>query len=287
MPMKKHLIPLIILVLLISACVSQGSTATTKNQPTETPAVQQPTDTPTSQLPTDTPTSQPPSETPTPLPPTDTPEPTATATIASTPTPDIPREQVEVPYEDRVIRGTLLGDGDIVVVLAPMWGLDRSSWMPFAKHVASLGYSALAFDFPGVGTSTGSFSFSATIPDALAVIDFLRERGYERIVCIGASMGADGCFGAGLLRPEMAGLVIIAGPPTTTAEEAATLLMPKLYLVGNEPDVKDEMNESYKLLPMPKEFKTINAKAHGTDLLHTDAADEFNEILVDFLESVR
>jgi pimeloyl-ACP methyl ester carboxylesterase len=185
-----------------------------------------------------------------------------------------------------VIRGTLLGDGEIAVILAPMWGEDRSSWLKFAKDIAPLGYAALAIDFPGAGASTGEFSFTKVNFDVVAVIDFLQGRGYDRIVCMGASMGAGACFEAALLRPTLTGLVVIAAPPSTTAEEAAALLLPKLFVVGDEPEVKSAMSEVYQVLPMPKQFQTLTDTAHGTDLLNTDSKDEFRDILVEFLEGI-
>lgn len=265
--MKRHYTLMLFGLLLFSGCANSA----TEVIPTTEPA-----------------TPLPPTDTPEPVAtqaPTDTPEPTATATIAYTPTAEIKTEQVEVPYEDRIIRGTLVGDGEIVVVLAPMFGENRSSWIAFAKHLASLGHTALAFDFPGFGASTGEFNFTATTFDALAVIDFLYEQGYEQIVCMGASIGASACYEVAVLRPNLAGLVIISAPVETTPEEAAILLMPKLLVTGDEPDVKGPMKETYQLLPAPKQFELINEKRHGTEMLNT--GDELRDILVDFLENLR
>jgi pimeloyl-ACP methyl ester carboxylesterase len=260
-------------LLLFSACANPAADVIPTTQPAETATPLPPTETPE------------PVVSPTPQPPTDTPEPTATATIAYTPTPEIKIEQVEVPYEDRIIRGTLVGDGEIVVVLAPMFSENRSSWIAFAKHLASLGYTALAFDFPGFGASSGEFNFTATTFDALAVIDFLLEQGYERPVCMGASVGAGVCYEAAVLRPNIAGLVIISAPVETTSEEAAILLMPKLLVTGDEPEVKGPMKETYQLLAAPKRFELINEKRHGTEMLNT--GDELRDILVNFLENLR
>jgi pimeloyl-ACP methyl ester carboxylesterase len=271
--MKRHYTLMLIGMLLFSGCA---------NRATEVIPTTQPADTKTPLPPTDTPE---PAVSPTPQPPTDTPEPTATATTAYTPTPEIKTERVEVPYEDRIIRGTLVGDGEIVVVLAPMFGENRSSWIAFAKHLASLGHTALAFDFPGFGASTGEFSFTATTFDALAVIDFLLEQGFERIVCMGASIGASACYEVAVLRPNLAGLVVISASVETTSEEAAILLMPKLLVTGDEPDVKGPMKENYQLLPAPKQFELINEKRHGTEMLNT--GDELRDMLVEFLENLR
>jgi len=270
--MKKHYALMLFGLLLFSECANPAAEVIPQTQRAETATPLPPTDTPE------------PTETASPLPPTNTPEPTATATISYTPTPEIKTEQIEVPYEDRIIRGTLVGDGEIAVVLAPMFGENRSSWIAFAKHLASLGYTALAFDFPGFGASSGEFNYTATTFDALAVIDFLLDQGYERIVCMGASVGAGACYEAAVLRPNLAGLVIISAPVETTSEEAAILLMPKLLVTGDEPDVKGQMKENFQLLLAPKQFELINEKRHGTEMINT--GDELRDMLVEFLESL-
>lgn len=282
--MKTQLVLIIIMFVLLTAC-GQTAETTLDLQSSRTPASA------LDHIPTISPTADPtptraPSETPTLPPPTNTSEPTPSATAENTPTPDIPRELVAVAYDDRIIRGTMLGDGETAVILAPMFGLSRSDWMPFAKHIVPLGYTALAIDFPGIGASTGNFSFTKVNDDIVAVVDYLLERGITRIVCMGASLGAGACFQAAVMRPELVGLVVIAAPPETTEEQSAGLLMPKLFLVGGEPDVKKDMDEVFALLPLPKEFKTINYPAHGTDLLHTESAEEFQDTLFEFLESL-
>lgn len=270
--MKRHTIMLLTGMLLLAGC---ANAATEAAPPTPTASPKPPTNTPT-QVPTSTPQL-----------PTDTPEPTPTATKEITPTPSIHKESVEVAYEDKVLRGTLFGEGDIAVVLAPMFGEPRGSWAKFANHIAALGYTALAFDFPGpFGSSTGTFKFDGVQFDVLEVIKFLRERGYERIVCMGGSIGATACLEAALLDPTLAGLVVISAPEEVTPEEADNLLMPKLLMTGDEAEVKGVLRETYELLTPPKKFIIINNKAHGTDLLNTDAKDEFIETLVEFLESL-
>lgn len=271
--MNTRLIPPVILLILLSACGSASADTIPTTVPTDTAVPPPATSTPE------------PTQTEKPSP-TDTPVPTPTASITPTPEPKIKSEQVQVTYEDKVIRGTLVGEGDIAVVLAPMFGEPRGSWIDFAKYIASLGYTALAFDFPGTGTSSGNFSFDGTTFDALAVIGYLREQGFERIVCMGGSLGGGACFEAAKIDLNLAGLVILSSPFNTTAEEVSELVMPKLLVVGNEPsDVTGPMRETFKLLPDPKQFETIPQKAHGTQLL--TAGDELRDLLVEFLENIQ
>jgi hypothetical protein len=54
----------------------------------------------------------------------------------------------------------MVGDGEIAVVLAPMFGEGRGRWLKFANYIAPLGFTAVAFDFPGpFGSSVGEFKF--------------------------------------------------------------------------------------------------------------------------------
>ena len=240
----------------------------------------------TTQLPASTATStldDPPTSTQSP--PTDTPEPVNSPTPAATATDEIFKERISLPRDENLIRGTLLGDGEVAVVLAPMFGESRGRWLKFAEHIAPLGYTAVAFDFPGPsGSSTGVFKFDQVQFDTLAVINHLKDRGYERIVCIGASIGASACFEAARIDPDLAGIVLISAPVETTVEDTAGLLMPKLLITGDEADVVDSLRGAYEIMPDPKQYVFINQKAHGTEMLNTD--DQLRDILVTFLDSI-
>jgi pimeloyl-ACP methyl ester carboxylesterase len=221
--------------------------------------------------------------------PTDTSTPTAAPTITPTPTQAIHQELVKAAYEDRVIRGTLVGEGDIVVILAPGFNETRGIWMRHARHFASLGYAALAFDFPGSGASTGTFSFTKLKSDVAALIKHLQqERAYERIVCAGVSFGGNACFEAAQDLPDLAGLVIISSQVrTTTSEEVAGLSMPKLMVIGIKSDpvlesVNEPMREVFELLPDPKQFESL--RLPETALL---SGDELLNLMVEFLEGIQ
>jgi pimeloyl-ACP methyl ester carboxylesterase len=218
-------------------------------------------------------------------PPTKTPKPTNSPTPAATATDAIYKERISVPRDENLIRGTLLGDGELAVVLAPMFNESRGRWLKFAEHIAPLGYAAVAFDFPGpAGSSTGEFKFDQVQFDALAVINHLKDMGYERIVCMGASIGASACFEAARIDPDLAGIVLISAPVETTAEDTAGLLMPKLLITGDEADVVDSLRGAYEIMPEPKQYVFINQKAHGTEMLNTD--DQLRDILVAFLDGI-
>ena len=232
--------------------------------------------------------------TPTPIPPTSTATqtpipPTPTATPAQTPTPKIPIETVNFVTEDGVkLVGSLVGgEGQVAVILGHMWGAGRGSWLPFAKLITTKGFTAFIFDFRGFGASEGYRSYSAKTQDVQAAVELLHERGYERIVCMGASMGGTGCVEAALLGADFEGVGVISGEIKLTTEQAATLTMPK-FLATEEgaPENVEEMESAHELLPEPKTFKVFPGSAHGTNLFHSVAGDEFRQMLLAFLEGL-
>ena len=120
-----------------------------------------------------------------------TPEPVPTATSVSA-------ETVTFTTEDNVaLSGTLFGDGKIAVILAHQGtpGTNQTAWHPFARLLSEHGYAVLAFDFRGVGQSAGKLVYRNLAMDVSAAVQFLQNRGYQKIVCIGASMGGRLAYG--------------------------------------------------------------------------------------------
>ena len=144
--------------------------------------------------------------------PTLEPMPTLAPTAVSKPPAAI--ETVSLTTDDNVtLSATLFGQGKLAVILAHQGteGTDQKSWQPFAEVLAEKGNAALTLDFRGRGQSKGYLQASQLIKDLNAAIQFLRGRGYQRIVCMGASMGGTACLRAALDH-DLAGLVVIASP---------------------------------------------------------------------------
>lgn len=235
----------------------------------------------------------------TPEPPTPTPLPTATPT--SVPIVEYSTETVSLITEDDIeLAGTLfLSEGNTAVVFAHMAGdnNDQQNWIPFAKKVAQRGITALTFDFRCYGKSDCGGKGSGSIllsRDVGAAIDFLREQGFERIVCIGASMGGRGCVDVAFDR-ELEGLIIVSGtgssdPDRQNLEDFVSPDMPKLFIVSENDHIFDRtasMTHLYESAPEPKIFKMFPGQAHGTELLSTKYGRELRETIFSFLEGIR
>jgi pimeloyl-ACP methyl ester carboxylesterase len=177
------------------------------------------------------------------------------------------------------------------------------SWHAFAKSIAARGISALTFDFRGMGRSVDPWGRStpenphpdSRYADTRGAIRFLREQGFSRIACVGASLGGIGCTLASL-GEDLAGLVVIASPAEVRVleqqypEDLVSPTMPKLFVVAEEDrysSVVRGIPRLYEVSPEPKEIRIFPGTAHGTELFSTEYGEEFSELLVGFLEGLR
>jgi len=205
-------------------------------------------------------------------------------------------EEVTFTAEDGIkLSGTLFGEGDVAIILAHQGtvGADQTTWQPFARLLAENGFTALTFDFRGVGKSEGKLETPRLIYDVNGAINFLHERGYDRIACVGASMGGTACLRAALDQ-QLAGLVVFAstmsiGSPTAAQDdELAHLNIPKLFLTasGDHSIVVNNTTRMYEVSAEPKALHIFeDMTEHGTDLFDTDVHDELTDVLLTFIVS--
>lgn len=78
-----------------------------------------------------------------------------------------------------------------MVIYLHEYGDDQTSWWPTAEDGAPSDPSAMTFDFRGHGASEGDHEDVASTPvDARATLAFAAAQGYQRVVLVGAGMGA-------------------------------------------------------------------------------------------------
>ncbi|MEJ2207927.1 MAG: hypothetical protein P8129_02690 [Anaerolineae bacterium] len=221
--------------------------------------------------------------------------PTSTPLPSPTP-PQVQPDRVSFVAEDGMrLSGTLfMGEGtkDIGVVLAHMGAhrADQRSWTSFAQIIAPQGFGALAFNFRP--------DRSKLDLDVRAAVEFLREQGYQRIVCMGASMGGTACLKAAV-DTDLAGVVVISSLWTTGSgstggalivrrADLAQLTLPKLFVTTDKDGngVPSTMKAMYQAAPEPKALKIFPGTVHGTDIFSTPQGDEFRGLLLGFLEDL-
>ena len=301
MKIKKNLLAglITLLILLVSACsASSTEQATVQIAEPEQPSAVVPEATQTyTSAPTETPR------------PTDTPvpsnTPTSTATIRPTKTPTALPENVEM-VEMRTPDGIdLVGylrkaetpiNESYVVVLAHGHTQSHKEWASFEQLLNENGITTMSFDFRGHGTSGGTDQFSTVGVDVQTVFDYLWQNGFERIVCIGASMGGSACLAAAVAA-DIDGLVMLSSPmnlPGTrlaTSPELQNLSIPKIFMFTDgdawvsEEDLQD-IHETAEIAGQPKSVYMYSGPAHGSGLFYDQDGEQVLAILLEFVSNL-
>jgi pimeloyl-ACP methyl ester carboxylesterase len=120
-----------------------------------------------------------------------------------------------------LLDGRIFGSGGRVgVVLVHMGrpGDSQADWTESARLLSREGYVVLSFDRRGVcpragaGCSRGTDDYASSWRDVVGAVDFLGERGTQRSIVVGASIGAmSSLYAAAAHRIEPAGLIELAG----------------------------------------------------------------------------
>lgn len=106
-------------------------------------------------------------------------------------------EKVNFTTEDGIkIAGTFYlpdNNNGVAVILSYQGtiGADQTTWQPFADLISQKGFIALTYDFRGKGQSEGSLDFTKLQNDLMAAVNYVNSRGFDSIVCMGASMGGN------------------------------------------------------------------------------------------------
>ncbi len=166
--------------------------------------------------------------------------------LAPVPPPPYREEEVHVPNGDVTLAGTLSlppkgGPFAAAILLTGSGAQNRDEelfgFRPFkilADHLTRNGYAVLRCDDRGVGGSTGNMSTSTTsdfAQDALAMFRFLQARSdieRSRIGFIGHSEGAEVAAMSAVRSPDVAFVILLAGP----ALPGDTIILSQIAALG-------------------------------------------------------
>lgn len=170
------------------------------------------------------------------------------------------------------ITGTLYGHGETAVILASVGGMSESQWSFFGKYLAENDFTVLAISSPD--------SQGDTVVLVSQAIEFLRDNGYRRIVCAGASNGASGCA-FNLTYPEITGLLLITYHGAANLSKVA---LPKLFIAGEEADPWRATTEAgFNKAGDPKDLILVpKTSGNGPSLLEVD--QNIKQQVLDFLK---
>ncbi|MEX2162335.1 MAG: hypothetical protein WD751_10540 [Anaerolineales bacterium] len=196
--------------------------------------------------------------------------------VPSTPTgPYLPEGQIFFENYAKVkFVGTAYGHGDTAIILANMGQGGQSQWDPFVEAVDKDKFTVITFSYAKPD------DYSEARQDAGFVFDAVREAGFVRVICIGASLGITACANLGH-KEEIIGLALVAGPnmgPGLSGE------YPKLFIAGAVDHWSDELEAIYESAAEPKTLILYEGIArHGTDMFHSQVKEQFLQDLLDFV----
>jgi hypothetical protein len=199
-------------------------------------------------------------------------------TLASTPT-SVPvppgKETIFDEAGGRNLAGTLYGEGETAILLANMSIGGQKQWDPFVAVVDKQKFTTVTFDYRNINDVS---------QDTDLILGWLKEQGFARVVCIGASLGTRACSSVAL-EPEIVGMVLIAGSVHHASVAEATY--PKLFISGALDRWAFDIQMGYEQAAEPKELVLFEEnRAHGTDLFSSKDGEQFLTLLIDFVNSL-
>jgi len=213
--------------------------------------------------------------------------------VAPVPPPPYREEEVNVPAEDVTLAGTLTlppkgGPFAAAILLTGSGSQNRDEelfgFRPFkilADHLTRNGYAVLRCDDRGVGGSTGEISKSTAADfaqDALAMFRFLQARSdieRSRIGFIGHSEGAEVAAMSSAKSPEVAFVILLAGP----ALQGDTVILSQIATLGRLQG-ESEANIGRGLAMQRHVFATVREQK-GWDELRSMLLDEMRRSVDD------
>ncbi len=233
------------------------------------------------------------------LPPTPTPvdqlaTPVATPTSPPpTPTPESfpgagPWEVSFQSVDGVTLHGTLYGQGEVGMVLAPTYPGEQAGWASFAQAAAEQGYRVLTFDFRGYGASEGEPGPVDAPADLSAAIAYLREHEASPIILMGAGEGGMAAIRVAGADPDIAGLVVLSSAREADGlqvgdADLGALSLPSLW-IGARTDMEQAVEEMFELAGgSDKELWIYEGiSLHGTYLFEGADADDLRRRLLEF-----
>ncbi|MDR7473817.1 MAG: alpha/beta hydrolase [Armatimonadota bacterium] len=197
---------------------------------------------------------------------------------------------IRFPTDDGMaIAGYEIGRGRTAVILSPMYATDQRIWFPLAEELARRGYTAITYDYRGIGRSGGRFVIAQTYRDALAAVAYATRRGPRPVVLIGASMGGTVSLKAAALRP-VAGVVVIASGMRFRGLDVRphlpTLRTPKLFIAGTgDQPFADSVRTMHMRTPPPKALRLYPTGAHGVHLFATPQGPAIRAEILTFVRT--
>jgi hypothetical protein len=178
--------------------------------------------------------------------------------------------------------GAEFGSGTVGIVMAHEYRSDLCGWVPYAVHLSTLGYRALAFDF---GDDLAG--------DVAAAAAQLRHDGVRTIILMGASMGASASLVvASRAPPAVVAVASLSGPAEYSGLDALGaarhLTVPVLFMDSlSDAGFTADARSMYAACPSRRrQLLLFPGNDHGTQLLEFTVEVQAFAALDRFVQSV-
>jgi len=183
------------------------------------------------------------------------------------------------------------GPDRLVIYLHEFRG-DQSEWWPHAEGQRAPAVSSMTLDFRGHGASTGDgIDVEGMIHDVIAAVNFARDRGFQRVMLVGAGMGAAVAIVAAVEVPDVTviGLSTPADFDALDTVAVVELVADRVQLIAMRDDISaaDSLRR-FRGLPNVDSTtaRLYPGSSHGVAILEgrsgADIRERFDELLATF-----
>jgi alpha-beta hydrolase superfamily lysophospholipase len=171
--------------------------------------------------------------------------------------------------------GHRFGSGRTAVVLVHQRRGSMCQWVPYAKRLAALGYTAFALDLRGNGDSQwrpypGNQRYGGDVSAAVKVV---RRLGAHKVFLVGASLGGSAAISAAAnTRPFVDGVVSVSGAAdlADAINAVPRVRVPSLFVAGaGDTDFANDARRLYAASSAKDKTLEVlpGAYEHGTELV--------------------
>jgi pimeloyl-ACP methyl ester carboxylesterase len=182
----------------------------------------------------------------------------------------------------------VLGHGRAAAVLVHQSNQSRCAWVPFARHLAGLGFVAMAVDFPL--PLLGEAHWDRYLA---AVVGYLRRGGSASVVLVGASLGGAAAMVASAeVTPPVDGVVDLSGERRVRGLDADGALgrstVPLLVIASaddSDLDARDAAALYRESAARDRRLEVLSGSAHGMDILAGPDGPRMIDLIVAFVRA--
>lgn len=200
-------------------------------------------------------------------------------------------ERVRLVTSDNVtLHGILYGTGATAVVMSNEYVSGQRIWADLPSKLAGAGYTALTYDYRGLGESSGTFDPTRAELDLQAAVRFVHRRGARAIVLIGSSLGGLSSA-AGAQRLAARALVLLSPARSFAGRTVSDAVMagqhePKLFAWFADDKVNRQAERLFRSAAPPKRRVVVAGSGHGVQLLDRTIGGGFEDMLLGWLREI-